>query len=114
MSDPRRSEDASPGSAGAFIQEKVVPLLAEPTLGPVWLVLAAHLAAFGAWALLLALEEGRISAYLGVFGLVWLTGTAAVAEIRHRHRPGALCAFILLVWALTAGFAAGAKHWGIF
>ena len=114
MSDPRRGEDAPERSAGAFIQDKVVPLLAEPTLGPVWLVLAAHLAAFGAWALLLALEEGRISAYLGAFGLLWLTGSAAFAELRHRRRPGALCAFVALIWALTAGFAVGARHWGIF
>lgn len=114
MPDPEPSEEEPDGEEHSFIEERVVPLILEPTLGPVWLVLIAHISAFGAWALLVALEQGRISAYLGVFGLFWLTGTAAVQEIRQRGRPGALSGLIVAIWAMTLGFAWSAKHWGIF
>jgi hypothetical protein len=108
------SEPAEAEASGSFIEDKVVPLIAEPSLGPVWVVLVAHFAAFGAWAILIAWEQGRISAYLGAFGLFWLTGTAAVAEVRQRGRPGALSALVAAVWATTLGFAFAAHHWGIF
>jgi len=114
MSEPERREQEAKPSAGAFIQKRIAPLLRESTLWPVWLVLAAHWAAFGAWALLIALEEGRLYAFVGVFGLFWLTGTAAWTEIRHAGRPGPLTAFIALIWITTLGFAFGAKHWGLF
>jgi len=105
--------DEAPSGRG-FIEDQIVPLIAEPTLGPIWVVVVVHIAAFGAWALLIALEQGRVTAWLGVFGLFWLTGTAAVAEIRQRGRPGALSALILATWATTLGFAFAARHWGIF
>ena len=114
MPDPEHREEEPGTEGGSFIEEHVVPLIVEPTLGPVWLVLIAHVAAFGAWALLIALEQGRIWAYLGVFGLFWLTGTAAVTEIRQRGRAGALSGLIAATWALTLGFAWGAQHFGLF
>jgi len=103
-----------PDGRSSFIEDKVVPLIAEPTLGPIWVVLVAHVGAFGAWSILIALEQGRIWAWLGVFGLFWLTGTAAVSEIRQRGRPGALSALVVATWATTLGFAFAAHHWGIF
>ena len=114
MADPETPEPSEPASEGSFIEERIVPLITEPTLGPLWVVIVAHLAAFGAWALLIALEQGRITAYLGVFGLFWLTGSAAVAEVRQRGRPGALSVLVLATWALTLGFAWAATHYGIF
>jgi len=111
-SEPRPTVPATERSS--FIEDKVVPLIVEPTLGPVWVVLVAHAAAFGAWSILVALEQGRISAYLGAFGLFWLTGSAAVSEIRQRGRPGALSALVAVTWATTFGFTFAARHWGIF
>ena len=113
MSEPEETNDES-AEGGSFIEEKVVPLIVEPTLGPIWVVLVAHFAAFGAWAILIALEQGRISAYLGAFGLFWLSGSAAVAEVRQRGRPGALSVLVGLLWATTAVFVFAARHWGIF
>jgi hypothetical protein len=113
MTEPEPPAEAS-DSTGSFIEDRVVPLIREPTLGPIWVVLVAHVAAFGAWAILIALEQGRISAYLGAFGLFWLTGSAAVAEVRQRGRPGAVSVLVALTWAATLGFAWGARHWGIF
>ncbi|MBW2312606.1 MAG: hypothetical protein JRH10_00330 [Deltaproteobacteria bacterium] len=110
MSEP----EPPPDEPSSFIEEKIVPLIVEPTLGPVWVVLVAHFGVFGAWSLLIALEQGRITAYLGVFGLFWLTGTAAVAEVRQRGRPGALSVLVLAVWATTLGFAFAARHFGVF
>ena len=114
MPDPERQEEQPAAETGSFIEEQIIPLIVEPSLGPVWLVLIAHIAAFGAWALLIALEQGRISAYLGVFGLFWLTGTAAVTEVRQRGRPGALSGLVVATWAATLGFAWAAVHWGLF
>ena len=115
MTDPKpRDEGTSNPAGGSFIEEKVVPLIREPTLGPVWLVLIAHVAAFGAWALLLAVEERRFFAMLGALGLFWLTGTLAWTEIRERRRPGALSALVAITWAMTIAFALGARKWGLF
>jgi len=114
MSEPEPRADDRAAERGSFIEDKIVPLIVEPTLGPVWVVLVAHAAAFGAWSVLVALEQGRISAYLGAFGLFWLTGSAAVGEIRQRGRPGALSALVAVTWATTLAFAVAAVHWGIF
>jgi len=112
VAEQRREDD--PPESGSFIEDRLVPLIVEPTLGPIWVVFVAHIAAFGAWSLLIALEQGRISAWLGVFGLFWLTGTAAVSEVRQRGRPGALTVLVLATWALTLGMAWAARHWGVF
>jgi hypothetical protein len=113
MEERERSSEEAAGS-GSFIEDKVVPLITEPSLGPIWVVLVAHVAAFGAWSILIAIEQGRIWSYLGVFGLFWLTGSALVAEVRQRGRPGALTVLVLATWAATLGFAFAARHWGIF
>jgi len=114
MSDPEpRADDRAP-ERGSFIEDKIVPLIVEPTLGPVWVVLVAHTAAFGAWSLLIALEQGRIWAYLGSFGLFWLTGSASAGEIRQRGRPGAVTALVAITWATTLAFTVAARRWGIF
>ena len=101
------------GATGSFIADRVAPVLREQTLWPVLLVAIAHLAAFGAWSLVLAVQEGRLYAYLGAFGLFWLTGTAAVMEIRQTGRPGPLCTVIGLTWLLTGVFFFAARHWQI-
>lgn len=118
--DPGASRREAPDGAGpedrgdgSFLEGHLLPALKERTLWPVWIVIIAHVAAFGAWALLLALEERRISALLGVFGLFWLTGTAAVAEMRHRGGPGAISLVIALIWATTLGFFFAARYWEI-
>ncbi|NNL65712.1 MAG: hypothetical protein HKP30_05675 [Myxococcales bacterium] len=110
-SDPDALEPEAP--EGNFIPDKLAPLLRESTLWPVLVVLIAHFAAFGAWSLVLAVQEGRLSAMLGCFGLVWLTGTAGVAEIRQSGRPGPLCVVIGLTWSLMAFFFFAARHWQI-
>jgi hypothetical protein len=74
----------------------------------------AHVAAFGAWSLLLAFEDGRLSAWLAAFGLAWLSGTAAWAEVRQTGRPGAVGVAVALTWALTAVFFFGARYLDAF
>jgi len=117
MSDRERSDpavpDASPEDA-PFLERHVVPLLAESTLWPVWLVVMGSVAAIAAWALQLAWAERRLSAFAGAFGLAWLTATLAWSEIRQRRRPGAVTLAVLLTWAIAAGFLAGAHHLGAF
>lgn len=103
--------ESEAGESGQFIPDKIAPLLRESTLWPILVVLVAHLAAFGAWSLVLAVQEGRLSAMLGCFGLVWLTGSAGFAEIRQTGRPGPLCLVIGLTWALMAFFFFGARYW---
>jgi len=110
---PEAFPELAERSSDSFIADRIAPLLRESTLWPVLIVLMAHLAAFGAWSLVMAVQERRLYAYLGVFGLFWLTGTAAVAEIRQTRRPGPLTTVILLTWLLTAGFYFAARHWNI-
>ena len=114
MPDPEPPPDAPTGESGSFIEDKIVPLIVEPSLGPIWVVFVVVLATFGAWALLIALEQGRFYAYVGAFGLFWLTGTAAVAEVRQRGRPGALSVLVVALWAMTLGLAFAARYSGVF
>ncbi len=112
-SDEETYPELGEGKTGSFIADRIAPLLREPTLGPIWLVALAHFAAFGAWSLVLAVQEGRVVGLAGAFGLFWLTGTAGVAEIRQTGRPGPLCVAVGVLWGLTALFFFAARHWQI-
>jgi hypothetical protein len=118
VSDP----DVRPGKAGAaphaeetsFIEQRLLPVLGETTLLPLWLVVAGHIIAFVVPTLLLALRDRRFAAQAALLLLVFLSGSAIRAEIRQRGRMGLVSGLVLALWIASVGAAIAADHLGVF
>ncbi len=97
-----------------FLEERVIPILSESTLWPVFIVIIAHVAAFGGYALALAWTERRLSAMAAVLGLLWLAGTVVAVEIRQRRKVGLVSFVVGLTLSLAVAFTVAGFHWGLF
>jgi hypothetical protein len=118
LSDP----DARPGEAVAasdaeetsFIEQRLLPVLRETTLLPLWLVVAGHIMAFVVPTLLLAVRDRRLAAQAALLLVVFLSGSAIRAEIRQRAGMGLLSGLVLALWIASVAAAVAADRLGIF
>ncbi len=94
--------------------ERFEEILREPTLLPLWIVVAAHVVAFVAPVMLLGFRDGRIAAVGVVLILAAMTGFAIWERVRERRRVGLLEWVVLGTWALSVAGALVADHYGIF
>ena len=118
MSDPEvGSREVAPVSDSEeipFLEGRLLPILRESTLLPLWLVVAGHIIAFVAPTLILAVRDRRFAAQAALLLLVALSGSAIRAEIRERGGMGLISALVVALWIATGSAAIGADHFGIF
>jgi len=108
------SEAASDAGGAPFIEARLLPVLRETTLLPLWLVVAGHIIAFVVPTLLLAIRDRRFAAQAALLLLLFLSGSAVRLEIRQRGGVGLVSGLVLALWVASIIVALVAHHTGIF
>jgi hypothetical protein len=111
--DAGRDAPDPPGSFEERVEGWIRTMLGEPLLGPLFAVLVAHLVAFLAPVIVLAIRDRHIAA-LGALAILLVgSGSALLRDAKRYGRPGPLGGTLLAAWLLAGTAAWAAGHYGI-
>ncbi len=112
-----RESDLEPESGapeGDWVDRFILVFVHESMLWPILVVIIGHVVVFTAPALLLALRDGRASAFAALLLLGFFSVQIVRFDLRRSGRLGALSALVTVVWVLSVALAWVAHETGIF